>query len=51
MFTVWAADLNSLYDEVAREPVVVSRVETEQQALSEVAEISDHNLAAWYVKS
>ena len=48
MFDVYTADLDSLYDDQPRPPVVEATVIDEEKARKTVAELQDHKTAAWF---
>ena len=46
-YEVWAADLNSLYDDLPRSPVLVEVVDSLHSAQKLKKELKDHETAAW----
>jgi hypothetical protein len=48
-YALWAADLNSLYDKHPLAAVVYDRYDTLAEANEMLANVSDHETAAWIV--
>ena len=48
MYEVWAADLNSLYDQKPRSEVLIDRVSSRKAARDLVKTTQRHDIAAWY---
>lgn len=48
LFAVYIADLNSLYDDQPRCPVVLDLVDNEEAAAEKARNAQDHETAAWF---
>lgn len=48
-YEVWGADLNSLYTETPRDPVLLYVVKGLNEAIRTVEEQMTHTSAAWYI--